>query len=354
MAVKLAVLDLAPIVEGGDARQALRNSLDLARHAERWGYVRYWVAEHHNMRGIASAATAVVIGHIAGGTSTIRVGAGGVMLPNHAPLVIAEQFGTLESLYPGRIDLGLGRAPGTDQLTAHALRRTLTGNVDDFPRDVMELRDYFAAEQAGRHVQAVPGTGLGVPLWILGSSLYGAQLAALLGLPYAFASHFAPAALDQALATYREHFVPSSQLAEPYVMVGFNVFAADTDEEARFQRTSSQQSFLKLRSGNPGPLPPPVADFEARLSTTERHLLGQISACSAVGAPARVRKELQAFVARTTADEVIVSSHIYDHRARLRSYEIAAEVVANPADHPASGGMGYQVVAAPTGPGQSE
>ena len=326
MAVKLAVLDLAPIVEGGDAARAFRNSVDLARHAEQWGYVRYWVAEHHNMRGIASAATAVVIGHIAGATSAIRVGAGGVMLPNHAPLVIAEQFGTLESLYPGRIDLGIGRAPGTDQVTAHALRRTLTGNIDDFPRDVMELRDYFAEPKPDRHVQAVPGASLSVPLWILGSSLYGAQLAALLGLPYAFASHFAPAALDQALATYREHFVPSAQLAEPYSMAGFNVFAADTGEKARFLRTSSQQSFLKLRTGNPGPLPPPVADLEANLGPAERHLLGRITACSAVGTPETVREEMKAFVERTGVDEVIVSAHIYDHDARLRSYEIAAEV----------------------------
>ena len=329
MAVRLAVLDLAPIVEGGNAAQAFANSVDLARHAERWGYVRYWVAEHHNMRGIASAATSVVIGHIAGQTSAIRVGAGGVMLPNHAPLVIAEHYGTLESLFPGRIDLGIGRAPGTDQMTAHALRRTLTGNVDDFPRDVMELRDYFADPKPDRHVQAVPGAGLKVPLWILGSSLYGAQLAALLGLPYAFASHFAPAALDQALATYREHFVPSPQLAEPYTMAGFNVFAADTDEEARFLRTSSQQSFLKLRTGNPGPLPPPVADLEANLGPAERHLLGQITACSAVGAEDRVSEEMQAFVHRTGVDEVIVSSHIYDHGARLHSYEITARVAAS-------------------------
>ena len=237
---RFSVLDLSPIVEGSTARQALANSLDLAQHAETWGYTRYWVAEHHNMMGIASAATSVVIGHLAGGTKTIRVGAGGVMLPNHAPLVIAEQFGTLESLFPGRIDLGLGRAPGTDQITAHALRRTLTGDIDDYPRDVVELRDYFADPQPNRRVHAVPGMGLKVPLWILGSSLYGAQLAAMLGLPYAFASHFAPAALDQALATYREHFQPSSQLDEPYVMVGFNIFAAETSEEAKFLRTSSQ------------------------------------------------------------------------------------------------------------------
>ena len=323
---KLAVLDLAPIVEGGDARLALRNSLDLARRAEDWGYARYWLAEHHNMKGIASAATSVVIGHIAGGTSSIRVGAGGVMLPNHAPLVIAEQFGTLESLFPGRIDLGIGRAPGTDQLTAHALRRTLAGDIDRFPQDVIELRDYFAEPQPNRQVLAVPGAGLKVPLWILGSSLYGAQLAALLGLPYAFASHFAPVALDEALATYRKHFAPSPQLAQPYVMVGFNIFAADTDEQARLLRTSSQQSFLKLRTGNPGPLPPPVADLEAKLSPAERHLLGQITACSAVGTAEQVALALEKFIERTQADEVIVSSHIYDHDARLRSYEITAEI----------------------------
>jgi luciferase family oxidoreductase group 1 len=323
---RLSVLDLSPIVEGGNARQSLANSLDLAQHAETWGYRRYWVAEHHNMRGIASAATAVVIGHIAGGTRSIRVGAGGVMLPNHAPLVIAEQFGTLESLYPNRIDLGIGRAPGTDQITAHALRRTLTGEIDDFPRDVIELRDYFAEPQSDRRVQAVPGSGLKVPLWILGSSLYGAQLAALLGLPYAFASHFAPAALDDALKTYRAHFAPSAQLAEPYVMVGFNIFAADTIDEAKFLRTSSQQSFLKLRTGNPGPLPPPVEDLEASLSPVERQLLSQITACSAIGDADTVLAELKTFIERTQADEVIVSGHIYEHEKRLRSYEIAAEI----------------------------
>lgn len=326
---RLAVLDLSPIIEGGDARLALRNSLDLAQHAERWGYSRHWVAEHHNMRGVASAATAVVIGHIAAGTGHIRVGAGGVMLPNHAPLVIAEQFGTLEALHPGRIDLGIGRAPGTDQLTAHALRRNLASDIDQFPRDVMELRDYFADPQGDRHVLAVPGAGLRVPLWILGSSLYGAQLAALLGLPYAFASHFAPAALDQALATYRKHFTPSPQCGQPYVMVGFNIIAADSEAEARLLRTSSQQSFLKLRTGNPGPLPPPKADFEADLGPAEKHLLSQVTACSAVGAADQVREELAAFIKRTGADEVIVSSHIYDHGARLRSYEIAAQVNAD-------------------------
>jgi luciferase family oxidoreductase group 1 len=323
---RFSVLDLSPIVEGGSAREALANSLDLARHAERWGYTRFWVAEHHNMHGIASAATAVVIGHVAGGTSTIRVGAGGIMLPNHAPLVIAEQFGTLEALYPGRIDLGIGRAPGTDQVTAHALRRNLRGDLDAFPRDVIELRDYFADAVPGRPVHAVPGTGLGVPIWILGSSLYGAQLAALLGMPYAFASHFAPAALDEALATYREHFAPSPEHAAPYVMVGFNVFAADTEARARYLRTSSQQSFLRLRTGNPGPLPPPVEDLEARLSAGERQLLGQISSCSAVGTKDIVKRVLEAFIRRTNADEVILTSHVYDHGERLRSYELAAEV----------------------------
>ncbi|MCY4345052.1 MAG: LLM class flavin-dependent oxidoreductase [Gammaproteobacteria bacterium] len=329
MAIKLAVLDLVPIVEGGDAAQALANALDLAQRAEGWGFGRYWVAEHHNMRGIASAATAVVIGHIAGGTSAIRVGAGGVMLPNHAPLVIAEQFGTLESLHPRRIDLGIGRAPGTDQVTAHALRRTLAGDINEFPRDVMELRDYFAEAGPQRQVCAVPGEGLRVPLWILGSSLYGAQLAALLGLPYAFASHFAPAALDQALATYREHFVASPQLDAPYVMAAFNMFAADTEDEARLLRTSSQQSFLKLRTGNPGPLPPPKADFEATLGAAERHLLGQITACSAVGNPDQAHEQLRSFIQRTKADEVILSAHIYDHAARLRAYEIAAAIGAD-------------------------
>ncbi len=267
--IPLSVLDLSPIIEGGSAAHSLANTLDLARHAEGWGYNRYWLAEHHNMTGIASAATAVVIGHVAGGTSKIRVGAGGVMLPNHAPLVIAEQFGTLEALYPGRIDLGLGRAPGTDQRTAQTLRRTLHGNPDDFPRDVLELQGYFAAAQPGQTVQAVPGAGLNLPLWILGSSLYGAQLAAMLGLPYAFASHFATAALMQAIEIYRAKFQPSEQLVAPYVMAGFNVFAADSDEEAEYLSSSAQQSFPKLRHGNPGPLPPPVRDFTKTLTAPD-------------------------------------------------------------------------------------
>src|SRR5690349_9718121 len=264
--VPLSVLDLAPIVEGGDVAQALHNSLDLARHAERWGYRRYWLAEHHNMPGVASAATAVVIGHVAAGTSTIRVGAGGIMLPNHAPLVIAEQFGTLESLFPGRIDLGLGRAPGTDQTTARALRRTLAGDVDAFPQDVIELLGYLGPPAPGQAVRAVPGAGLGVPVWILGSSLFGAQLAAALGLPFAFASHFAPRMLAQALEVYRSGFRPSASLERPYVMLGVNVFAAESDAEARRLFTSLEQAFVNLRRGRPGLLPPPVADFEERLT----------------------------------------------------------------------------------------
>jgi luciferase family oxidoreductase group 1 len=323
--IPLSVLDLSPITEGGDAAQALRNTLDLARHAEAWGYRRFWLAEHHNMPGIASAATAVVIGYVAGGTSTIRVGAGGIMLPNHAPLVIAEQFGTLETLYTGRIDLGLGRAPGTDPLTAQALRRNLGGDVDAFPQDVLELMAYFAAAQPGQRVRAVPGAGLNVPIWILGSSLFGAQLAAALGLPYAFASHFAPAAMMQAIDVYRRRFQPSERLAEPYVMLGINVFAAETEEEARRLRTSVQQSFLKLRRGEPGPLPPPVEGFESRLSPSERLMLDQALSCSVVGARETIRSGLEAFVARTGADELMVTAQIFDHAARLRSFEITAE-----------------------------
>jgi len=319
-----SVLDLSPIVEGGDAAQALRNTLDLARHAERWGYRRFWLAEHHNMRGVASAATAVVIGYVAGGTSTIRVGAGGIMLPNHAPLVIAEQFGTLESLYPGRIDLGLGRAPGSDQVTARALRRTLAGDVDAFPQDVVELIAYFGPAEPGQAVRAVPGAGLHVPIWILGSSLFGAQLAAALGLPYAFASHFAPRSMMQAVELYRAQFRPSEQLARPWVMLGVNVFAADTDEEARRLFTSVQQAFVNLRRGRPGPLPPPVAGFGDQLTPMERLGLEEMLACSVVGSPDAVREGLDAFVARTGADELMVTSQIFDHGARLRSYEITA------------------------------
>ena len=326
-----SLLDLSPIPEGSDAALALRNTADLARHAERWGYRRFWLAEHHNMPGIASAATAVVIGHVAAATSFIRVGAGGIMLPNHAPLVIAEQFGTLATLFPGRIDLGLGRAPGTDPLTTRALRRNLDGDVDAFPRDVIELQHYFAAPDGGRRVQAVPGAGVDVPLWILGSSLFGAQLAAMLGLPYAFASHFAPAMLAEALAIYRERFEPSAHCAQPYVMVGLNVIAADTASEARLLRTSAQQSMLSLRQGRPGKLPPPVAGFEQRLSPTERQIIEQSQSCSVVGAADTIRAGVAAFVERTGADEVMIVSHIFDHDARLRSLEITAEqVIANP------------------------
>ena len=320
--VPLSVLDLSPILEGGDAAQAFRNTLDLARHAEQWGYKRYWLAEHHNMPGIASAATAVVIGHVAGGTSMIRVGAGGIMLPNHSPLVIAEQFGTLASLFPGRIDLGLGRAPGTDPLTARALRRGT--DADTFPQDVLELMAYFRRPEPGQAVQAVPGAGLDVPVWILGSSLFGAQLAAALGLPYAFASHFAPAQMMDAVEVYRRSFRSSETLERPYVMLGVNVFAADTEEEARFLMTSVQQSWVNLRRGRPVPLPPPVEGYESRLTPPEKAVLEQALACSVIGSPEMVRQGLEDFAARTGADELMVVSQIYDHAARLRSYEIAS------------------------------
>jgi luciferase family oxidoreductase group 1 len=325
--IPLSVLDLSPILEGGDAGQALRNTLDLARHAETWGYRRYWLAEHHNMPGIASAATSIVIAHVAGGTSTIRVGAGGIMLPNHSPLAIAEQFGTLESLYPGRIDLALGRAPGSDPLTARALRRNPSADAADaFPHDVVELMEYFTGADAERLVHAVPGTGLNVPIWILGSSLFGAQLAATLGLPFAFASHFAPALMIQALAVYRGQFQPSDQLDRPYVMLGFNVMAAASDEEARLLFTSLQQAFINLRRGRPGRLPPPVKGFENRLALSERKMLEQALESSAIGSAETVRRELEAFIARTAADELIVTSQIYDHAARLRSYELTAAI----------------------------
>jgi luciferase family oxidoreductase group 1 len=333
-----SVLDLSPIAEGGDAAQSFRNTLDLAQHAERWGYRRYWLAEHHGMPGVASAATAVLIGHVAGGTSTIRVGAGGIMLPNHSPLVIAEQFGTLASLYPGRIDLGLGRAPGSDQRTARALRRTLDSDPDAFPRDVLELADYFSANPQ-QAVRAVPGTGLEVPLWILGSSLFGAQLAAALGLPFAFASHFAPAQMMDAIAIYRAQFQPSRQLARPYVMLGFNVFAADTSEEAAFRATSMQQAFINLRSGRPTRLPLPVEGFMDRIGPEAKALLDQILSSSAIGTAAEVGASMRAFVERTGADELMLTSQIHDHAARLRSYEIAADVLSGPARlcHPGEG-----------------
>jgi luciferase family oxidoreductase group 1 len=323
--IPFSILDLSPIVEGGDAAQSFRNSLDLAQHGERWGYRRYWLAEHHGMPGIASAATSVLIGHVAGGTKHIRVGAGGIMLPNHSPLVIAEQFGTLESLYPGRIDLGLGRAPGSDHVTARALRRNLASDADEFPQDVMELMDYFA-DSPRRHVRAVPGAGLQVPVWILGSSMFGAQLAAALGLPYAFASHFAPQMMMQAIELYRSTFRPSAQLDKPYVMLGFNVFAAETDEEAQFRATSMQQAFVNLRSGRPSKLKPPVKGYLESLDLPERMMLDQVLSCAAIGAPDTVAAQLKAFVERTGADELMITSQIFEHSARLRSYEIAAEI----------------------------
>ncbi len=324
--IPFSVLDLAPIVEGGTAAQAFRNSLDLAQHAERWGYRRFWLAEHHNMPGVASAATSVIIGHVAAGTSTIRVGAGGIMLPNHAPLVVAEQFGTLESLFPGRIDLGLGRAPGSDQLTARALRRTLTADPDGFPQDVLELMGYFHDAEPGQRVRAVPGAGLRIPIWILGSSLYGAQLAAALGLPYAFASHFAPGMMMQAIEVYRDRFEPSAQLDRPYVMLGFNVFAADTDQEGRRLMTSMQQAFVNLRRGRPTQLQPPVEGFEDTLQPFERAILDEVLSASAAGSPQTVRAALEQFIARTGADELMITSQVYDHAARLRSYELTAQV----------------------------
>jgi luciferase family oxidoreductase group 1 len=324
----LSVLDLAPIVEGGNAAQAFRNAVDLAQHAERWGYTRFWLAEHHNMPGIASAATSIAIAHVAAATSTIRVGAGGIMLPNHAPLIIAEQFGTLDALYPGRIDLGLGRAPGTDQATAQALRRTLVGDVDRFPEDVVELISYFKAPEPGQRVRAFPGAGADVSVWILGSSLFGAELAGTFGLPFAFASHFAPALLMEAVETYRRSFRPSERLARPRLMLGVNVVAADSDEEAGLLLTSLQQAFVNLRSGRPTPLPPPVAGFAERLPAQHVALLDGILACAAIGSPATVRRRLESLVARTQADELILTSQIYDHRARLRSFEIAAGVMA--------------------------
>jgi luciferase family oxidoreductase group 1 len=323
--IPFSILDLAPIVRGGDAAQALRRSLDLAQHAERWGYRRFWLAEHHGMPGIASAATSVVMGHVAAGTRSIRIGAGGIMLPNHAPLVIAEQFGTLESLYPGRIDLGLGRAPGSDQATARALRRTLLSDPDQFPEDVLELMAYFNPPAGGSLVRAVPGEGLQIPIWILGSSLFGAQAAAALGLPYAFASHFAPAQMMQAIEVYRRHFRPSAQLQQPYVMLGFNVFAAETDEAARLLATSIQQAFVNLRTGRPAQLPPPQAGFAEQLPAAARAMLDEALSCSAIGAPDTVCAALAAFIARTGADELMITSQVFDHTARLRSFEIAAQ-----------------------------
>ncbi len=317
----LSVLDLSPILEGATAREALLNTIDLARHAERWGYHRFWLAEHHSLPGVASAATSVVIGCVAMSTEKIRVGAGGIMLPNHAPLLIAEQFGTLESLFPGRIDLGLGRAPGSDQTTQRALRRDHSA-ADRFPEDVLELQAWFRPAEPNQTVRAVPGAGSQIPLWILGSSLFGAQLAAALGLPFAFASHFAPQALAQAVSIYREQFRPSEQLQAPYVMLGLNVIAAETDDEARHLFTSVQQAFVNLRRGRPGPLPPPRADLE--LNPAEQQLLQSALACAVVGSPDTVRRGVRSFIERTGANELMLTSQVYDHAARLRSFEIAS------------------------------
>ena len=331
--IPLSVLDLAPIVEGGDAGQSLRNSAELAAHAEKLGYKRFWMAEHHSMPGIASAATAVGLAFVGTQTSTIRIGAGGIMLPNHAPLTIAEQFGTLDALFPGRVDLGLGRAPGTDQAGAYALRRNLNATADQFPNDVVELQGYFAGTN-GR-VRAIPGEGQDVPLWILGSSLYGAQLAAMLGLPYAFASHFAPQMLDEAIRVYRGTFQPSEQLDRPYVMLGFNAFVADTDEEAQLLSTSVQQAFVALRTGQPTRLPPPVENFADSLPLEAKAILRSVLSCSAIGTPDRAREQVEAFIARTGADELMVTAQIFDRKARLRSYELLMDAVNTPALAPA-------------------
>ena len=321
-----SILDLVPVTEGSDARTAFANMLDLARLGERLGYRRYWLAEHHNMPGIASAATAVLIGHVAGATTTIRVGSGGIMLPNHAPLQVAEQFGTLASLYPGRIDLGLGRAPGTDQAATRALRRYYQG-AEEFPSDVMELLQYFEPAQPGQAVRAVPGAGVEVEAWILGSSLFGAQLAARLGLPYAFASHFAPDLLEQALAIYRETFRPSPRLARPHVMLALNVVVADSDGEARRLFTTQQLGFINLRRGRPGLVQPPVEDITAVSTPQERMGVDQALACAVIGAPATVQRGIGEFVARHRPDELMLTANVFDHAARLRSFELAAEVM---------------------------
>jgi luciferase family oxidoreductase group 1 len=324
--LRYSVLDLAPITEGGDATLAFRNSADLARHAEKWGYYRFWLAEHHSMPGIASAATSVVIAHVAGATQRIRVGSGGVMLPNHAPLVIAEQFGTLEALYPGRIDLGLGRAPGSDAATARALRRSLGSSGDTFPQDVLELQSYLAPAEPRQRVRAVPGSGTRVPLYLLGSSDFSARLAAELGLPFAFASHFAPDYLEAALALYRHHFRPSAELQQPYVIVGAGVYAADTEQEARRLFTSAQLMTKALISGAPSELPPPVDSIEGHLSPFEREAIEHRTRYTAVGSAETIRRRMEELRDLTAADEIMILAQIYDHAARLRSFEIAADV----------------------------
>ena len=327
--IPISVLDLSPVAEGETVADSLRHTRELAQLCERLGYRRFWVAEHHGMPGIASAATALLIQLAASATRTMRVGAGGIMLPNHSPLVIAEQFGTLDALFPGRIDLGLGRAPGSDSPTMRALRRQLATDPEQFPRDVVELMHYFDEPDPGQQVVATPGAGAKPEFWILGSSLFGAQLAAALGLPYAFASHFAPAQLDDAIRVYRERFKPSEFLDRPYVMLGYNTFVADTREEAEFLATSMQQAFVDLRRGRPGKLQPPVGNYAANLSEPERALLRQVLSCSAIGTPDDVRATVDAFVARTQADELIIASQIFDHDARLRSYELTARALAS-------------------------
>jgi luciferase family oxidoreductase group 1 len=321
-----SLLDLVPIVQGGTAGQALANAADLAAHAEALGFTRYWVAEHHGMAGIASAATAVVIAHVGHATSRIRIGAGGIMLPNHAPLVIAEQFGTLDALFPGRVDLGLGRAPGSDQRVARAIRRNLDSDAQEFPRDVMELQSYFA-DDGKTGIRAVPGAGADVRLWILGSSLFGAQLAAALGLPYAFASHFAPGLMDEAADVYRRNFRPSAVLEKPYLMLGYNVFAAESDEEAELLASSQQQAFVAIRTGEAIQLPPPVSGYRESLGAQGNAILGQVLSASAIGGPERVREQIAAFLARTGADELMIASAMYDHGARRRSLELTAEAM---------------------------
>ena len=323
--IPLSVLDLSPVPQGSLPRQSLLNSADLARHVEKLGYQRFWMAEHHSMPGIASAATSVALAYVGSQTSKIRIGAGGIMLPNHAPLIIAEQFGTLESLFPGRVDLGLGRAPGTDQAAAHAMRRNLSSSADDFPRDVLELKGYFRGEQT--RVRAIPGEGLDVPLWILGSSLFGAELAAILGLPYAFASHFAPQMMMQAIEVYRQRFKPSDQLAEPYVMLGFNAIVADTDEEAELLATSVQQAFVSLRSGKAIQLPPPKAGYADELPLEARAILRSVLSASAIGSPGTAHRQMNEFVERTKPNELIITAQIYDHEARLKSYELLMAAV---------------------------
>jgi luciferase family oxidoreductase group 1 len=324
--IPVSLLDLVPILSGKTAADSFKNSADLAQHVERLGYNRYWLAEHHNMAGIASSATAVLIGHIAGATNKIRVGSGGIMLPNHAPLIVAEQFGTLETLYPGRIDLGLGRAPGTDQLTSMALRRDLMGSVEEFPSHVVELRSYLGSEDPDAKVKAVPGYGLQVPIWILGSSTYGAQLAGMLGMPYAFASHFAPAALNMALKVYRDSFTPSEYLKEPYAMACINVIAADTDEEAIHLSTSLYLSFLNVVRSTAKPMSPPVESMDGYWDANERYAVKQMLRYSFIGSSLTVRQGLQEFIDETQVNELMVASHIYDHQARLHSYEILSRL----------------------------